>query len=135
MTVNRRTWKEPDFVLKPGERVSVESAIRAVMAEATGKLFSEHEIRSLEVWKLADLVILEHDLRKVPVDTIKNILVLETRMGKKYSRPDRESRGKLTDVDRACGQGISAALCELMRPAVGFGNPPGDGRAAQSGPP
>ncbi|MBP9910757.1 MAG: amidohydrolase, partial [Rubrivivax sp.] len=34
MAVTRRTWQEPQFVLTPGERVSVESAIRAVTAEA-----------------------------------------------------------------------------------------------------
>jgi len=80
MAVTRRTWKEPDFVLNPGERVSVESAIRAVTVEAAWQLFSEHEIGSLEVGKLADLVILEQDPRKVPVDTISDIRVSETWM-------------------------------------------------------
>ncbi|UCG85445.1 MAG: amidohydrolase, partial [Gemmatimonadota bacterium] len=30
MAVTRRTWKEPDYILAPSERISVESAIRAV---------------------------------------------------------------------------------------------------------
>jgi predicted amidohydrolase YtcJ len=78
MAVTRRTWKEPDFVLNPEERVSVESAIRAVTAEAAWQLFSEHEIGSLETGKLADLVILDQDPRKTAVDDIKSIRVRET---------------------------------------------------------
>jgi predicted amidohydrolase YtcJ len=80
MAVTRRTWKEPDFVLNPDERVSVESAIRAMTSEAAWQLFSEHEIGSLEVGKLADMVVLDQDPRTVPVDTIRNIRVLETWM-------------------------------------------------------
>jgi predicted amidohydrolase YtcJ len=80
MAVTRRTWKEPAFVLNPSERVSVESAIRAVTSEAAWQLFSEHEIGSLEVGKLADMVILDQDPRKAPVDEIRSIRVLETWM-------------------------------------------------------
>lgn len=80
MAVTRRTWKEPHFVLNPSERVSVESAIRAVTSEAAWQLFSEHEIGSLEVGKLADLVILDQDPRKVDVGAFKSIKVRETWM-------------------------------------------------------
>jgi predicted amidohydrolase YtcJ len=80
MAVTRRTWKEPAFVLNPAERVSVESAIRAITAEAAWQLSSEHEIGSLQVGKLADMVILDQDPRKVPVDKIRSIRVLETWM-------------------------------------------------------
>ncbi|MEP4077435.1 amidohydrolase [Haloferula sp.] len=80
MAVTRRTWKEPDYVLAPQEKISVESAIRAVTSEAAWQLFSEEEIGSLEKDKFADLVILEKDPRKVPEDTIKDIKVLETWM-------------------------------------------------------
>ncbi|MBL4807506.1 MAG: amidohydrolase, partial [Rhodobacteraceae bacterium] len=38
MAVTRRTWKEPDYVLAPDERISVESAIRAVTYEAAWQL-------------------------------------------------------------------------------------------------
>ncbi|KPJ94935.1 MAG: twin-arginine translocation pathway signal protein, partial [Gammaproteobacteria bacterium SG8_15] len=62
------------------ETISVESAIRALTSEAAWQLFSEHEIGSLESGKLADLVILEQDPRKVSPDAIKNIKVLETWM-------------------------------------------------------
>ncbi len=80
MAVTRRTWKEPEYVLAPQERISVETAIRAVTSEAAWQLFSEHEIGSLEPGKLADLVILDKDPRSVDVDEIKDIRVLETWM-------------------------------------------------------
>lgn len=87
MAVTRRTWKEPDYVLAPEERISVESAIRAVTSEAAWQLYSEHEVGSLEVGKLADMVILEKDPRKVSPDSIKEIKVLETWMdGKQIYR-------------------------------------------------
>jgi predicted amidohydrolase YtcJ len=80
MAVTRRTWQEPQFVLAPGERVSVVSAIRAVTAEAAWQLRSEHEIGSLEAGKLADFVILDKDPRRVDPERIKDIAVLETWM-------------------------------------------------------
>lgn len=80
MAVTRRTRQEPDFVLAPRERVSVESAIRAVTAEAAWQLGSEHEIGSLEPGKLADFVILERDPRRVDPERIRDIAVLETWM-------------------------------------------------------
>jgi len=80
MAVTRRAWKEPDYVLAPDERISVESAIKALTIEAAWQLYSEHEIGSLEVGKLADLVIIEKDPRGVPPDSIKDIKVIETWM-------------------------------------------------------
>lgn len=80
MAVTRKTWAEPGFVLNPAERISVEEAIRAVTWEAAWQLGSEHEVGSLEPGKLADLVILEADPRKVPVEAIRDIRVLETWM-------------------------------------------------------
>ena len=80
MAVTRKTWKEPDYVLAPDERISVESAIRALTSEAAWQLFSEHEVGSLEAGKLADFVVLEKDPRKVDPDTIKDIRVVETWM-------------------------------------------------------
>ena len=80
MAVTRTTWKEPDYVLAPEECVSVESAIRAVTAEAAWMMGSELEVGSIETGKLADFVILDADPRKVAKDQIKNIRVLETWM-------------------------------------------------------
>lgn len=80
MAVTRKTWKEKDYVLAPQERISVESAIRALTSEAAWQLFSEHEVGSLEPGKFADLVILDKDPRRVNPDTIKEIKVVETWM-------------------------------------------------------
>jgi predicted amidohydrolase YtcJ len=80
MAVTRRTWKEPDYVLAPEERITVESAIRAVTSEAAWQLYSEHEVGSLEVGKFADMAILDKDPRKVSPDSIKDIKVQETWM-------------------------------------------------------
>jgi hypothetical protein len=80
MAVTRKTWKEPDYVLAPQEKISVESAIRALTSEAAWQLFSEREIGSLEPGKFADLVILDKDPRGVNPDAIKEIKVLETWM-------------------------------------------------------
>jgi hypothetical protein len=80
MAVTRKTWKEPDYVLAPEEKISVESAIRALTSEAAWQLFSEHEIGSLEPGKFADLVILDKDPRSVNPDAIREIRVLETWM-------------------------------------------------------
>lgn len=80
MAVTRRTWREPDFVLNADERIPVGSAIRAITSEAAWQLFSEHESGSIEAGKLADLVILERDPRRVEPDAIGSIRVLETRM-------------------------------------------------------
>ena len=80
MAVTRTTWKEPDYVLAPQERISVESAIRAITSEAAWQLYSDHEFGSLEVGKFADLVILAADPREVDPSRISDIEVLETWM-------------------------------------------------------
>jgi predicted amidohydrolase YtcJ len=80
MAVTRKTWKEPDYALAPQERISVETAIRAVTSEAAWQLFSDHEIGSLEPGKFADLVILDSDPRAVDPDSLKDIKVVETWM-------------------------------------------------------
>jgi len=78
--VTRQTWKEPDFILAPQERISVESAIRALTSAAAWQLMSEHEVGSLEAGKFADFVILEEDPRQVDPFMIKDIRVIETWM-------------------------------------------------------
>jgi len=85
MAVTRKTWKEPDYVLAPSEKISVEMAIRAMTSEAAWQLYSEHEVGSLEVGKLADFVILEQDPRKVSPDSIKDIKVQQTWMDGKLT--------------------------------------------------
>ena len=74
----RDLWKEPGTILAPDERVSVEAAIRSVTRNAAWACHSEAEIGSLEPGKLADLVILDSDPRKVEPTAISDIPVSET---------------------------------------------------------
>ena len=78
VAVARDLWKEPDTILAPNERVSAESAIRAVTRNAAWACHSETEIGSLEPGKLADLVVLESDPRKVEPTAIADIRISET---------------------------------------------------------
>ena len=67
-------------MLAPGERVSVEAAVRSITVNAAWQCHSEHEIGSLEPGKLADLVVLESDPRKVDPTAISEIRVSATWM-------------------------------------------------------
>jgi predicted amidohydrolase YtcJ len=80
VAVARDLWQEPDTVLAPDERVSVEAAIRAVTSTAAWQCHSEDVIGSLEPGKLADFVILERDPRAVEPVAISDITVSETWM-------------------------------------------------------
>ena len=74
-------WKEPESVLNPAERVSVEEAILALTRDAAWQCHSEHEIGSLEPGKLADFVVLDRNPCAVDPKDIRDIKVLETWMG------------------------------------------------------
>lgn len=78
IAVVRNTFKEPEYILAPQERISVESAIRAITSEAAWQLMVEEKVGSLEVSKYADMVILEEDPRKVEPTRISEIAILET---------------------------------------------------------
>ena len=80
VAVARDLWKEPDTILAPDERVSVETAIRAVTRNAARACHSEKEIGSLEPGKLADLVVLEEDPRAVAPTAISDVRISETWM-------------------------------------------------------
>jgi predicted amidohydrolase YtcJ len=80
VAVARDLWKEPDTILAPQERVSVEAAIRSVTINAAWQCHSEHEIGSLEPGKLADFVVLQDDPRLVEPTAISDIRVIETWM-------------------------------------------------------
>jgi predicted amidohydrolase YtcJ len=80
VAVARDLWKEPDTTLAPHERVSVEAAIRSVTRNAAWACHSENEIGSLEPGKLADMVILEQDPRRVEATAISDIPISETWM-------------------------------------------------------
>lgn len=89
IAVVRNTFKEPDYILAPQERISVEAAIRAITSAAAWQLMNEDKIGSLEVGKYADMVILENDPRKVDPTHISEIAVLETWLNGKrvYKKP------------------------------------------------
>lgn len=80
VAVVRDLWKEPDTILAPDERVSVEAAIRAQTINAAWAQHEEDELGSLEPGKLADFIILEDDPRAVEPTAIGNIAVSETWM-------------------------------------------------------
>lgn len=83
IAVVRNTFKEPDYILAPQEKVSVESAIRAVTSEAAWQLMIEDKVGSIKAGKFADFVILEKDPRKVDKNKISKIRVLQTWMNGK----------------------------------------------------
>ena len=71
--MNRDVVTRPGYVLSPDEKISVETAIRAVTSVPAWQMFSEGELGSLEAGKLADLVILASDPRKVESENIGEI--------------------------------------------------------------
>jgi predicted amidohydrolase YtcJ len=74
--VNRRT--PSGQVIGPAERVTPYQALLAVTAHAAWQIKEERSKGTLEVGKLADLVILERSPLKGDPTTIKDIAVLET---------------------------------------------------------
>lgn len=77
--VTRQTRSEA--VVGPDERIPVARALRAVTIDAARQHFEEGTKGSLEVGKLADLVILSDDPRTVDPTKIAKIRVLETIVG------------------------------------------------------
>jgi predicted amidohydrolase YtcJ len=65
-------------VIGPDERITPYQALRAVTATAAYQLKEEKTKGTLEVGKLADLVILEKNPLAVEPTTIKDIAVVET---------------------------------------------------------
>lgn len=76
ITVDRRTRE--GVVLGEGERISFEQALKAVTLDAAYGYFEEDRKGSISVGKQADLVVLATDPRKVPVQEISEIEILET---------------------------------------------------------
>lgn len=66
-------------VLGPAERISRESALRAVTLDAAWQAFKDQDLGSLEVGKLADLVVLSEN--PITAIDIRNIEVDETWIG------------------------------------------------------
>ena len=72
-----------DQPLHPEQRISREQAIRLYTINNAYLTFEEKEKGSLEKGKLADLIVLDRDILKCPVDEVKNIQVNQTYLGGK----------------------------------------------------
>ncbi len=70
-----------ETVMAPGERISVDRALRAITVDAAFVLHRDHEIGSLEVGKLADLAILGADPCEVEASALRDVPVLGTVVG------------------------------------------------------
>jgi len=67
----------------PSERITVEEALRIYTINAAYASFEEQIKGSIKVGKLADMVVLSHDLRKIGPSEIKNVKVEMTIVGGK----------------------------------------------------
>jgi predicted amidohydrolase YtcJ len=88
--VTRRTLdgRHPDGWV-PEQKITVEEALRAYTAGAARAEFAEGEKGTLEQRKLADFVVIDRDLRRIPPETIRDARVLLTVVGGTivYERP------------------------------------------------
>jgi predicted amidohydrolase YtcJ len=76
-------------VYTPEERISVADAVRAYTRGSAYAAFSDGQVGTLEVGKLADLAVLSQDIFSVPPETIGKTRVVTTMVGGKivYSAP------------------------------------------------
>ncbi|HSJ06791.1 MAG TPA: amidohydrolase [Longimicrobiales bacterium] len=86
--VTRRTLddRNPDGWV-PGQRITVEEALRAYTADAAFASFDEAVKGTLEAGKLADFVILDRDIRRIPAHTIPDAVVKLTAVGGRVVHP------------------------------------------------
>jgi predicted amidohydrolase YtcJ len=80
--VTRRTLdgRHPDGWV-PGQRITVDEALRAYTAGGAYARFAEAELGTLETGKLADFVLVDRDLTRVPPATIRDARVVLTVVG------------------------------------------------------
>jgi predicted amidohydrolase YtcJ len=76
-------------VYTPEERISVADAVRAYTRGSAYAAFSDGQVGTLEVGKLADLAVLSQDIFSVPPETVGKTRVVTTMVGGKivYSAP------------------------------------------------
>jgi predicted amidohydrolase YtcJ len=67
----------------PSQKVTVEESLRAYTRDAAYAAFQEASLGSLEVGKLADLVVLDRDLFTIPAEEIRDAKVVTTIVGGK----------------------------------------------------
>jgi len=68
-------------VLAPGERITVDRALRAITVDAAHILRQDHRIGSIEVGKAADLVVLADDPYEVAPGSLGSVEVVDTVLG------------------------------------------------------
>ena len=80
--VTRRTLddKNPDGWV-PQQKITVEEALRAYTSDAAYAEFAEKRKGTLDVGKLADFVLLDRDLTRIPAPEIRQVRVLATVVG------------------------------------------------------
>jgi len=85
--VRRPRWTEKPLI--PEESITREQAIRFYTINNAYLTFAEKEKGSIESGKLADLVVIDRDILRCPVDEVKDVTVERTYLGGKlvYSRP------------------------------------------------
>lgn len=74
--VNRKTPK--GRILGEDQKISIMDAIRAITINGAYQYFEENTKGSIEIGKLADLVILDKNPLTIPSEEIRNLIVLET---------------------------------------------------------
>ena len=67
----------------PQERISVADAVRAYTQGSAFAAFSDKQVGTLEMGKLADLAVLSQDIFAVPLETIGKTRVVTTMVGGK----------------------------------------------------
>jgi len=72
---------DPDFIRNADQAVSLMTMLEAYTRNGAYQMGMENKIGSLEVGKLADMVILDEDLFKIPLQKISDVEVLYTILG------------------------------------------------------
>jgi predicted amidohydrolase YtcJ len=92
--VTRRTLddKNPDGWI-PEQKIGVEDALRAYTSGGAYAMFAEQTRGTLEKGKLADLVMIDHDLTRIPPETIRDAHVVLTVVGGKIVYERKPSGG------------------------------------------
>jgi predicted amidohydrolase YtcJ len=80
--VTRRTLddKHPDGWV-PEQKITVEQALRAYTSGSAHAGFQEHDVGMLKAGMLADLVMIDRDLTRIPPATIRDARVMLTMVG------------------------------------------------------
>lgn len=92
--VTREMWKDPGHQLGPQYASTIDEALKAYTINAAWQLKRENDIGSLEVGKLADLVVLSENPKVVQPEHLPAIQVLETYLGGEHFNHRKGSASK-----------------------------------------